>query len=73
MACRLFGAKPLPEPKMAYCQLDRQEKREYFFLLKIKHFLLKKMHLKMSSANVVAVLSRLNLTTRNQEENEYCG
>ena len=22
MACRLCGAKPLPEPKLAYCQLD---------------------------------------------------
>ena len=22
MACRLFGAKPLPEPMLAYCQLD---------------------------------------------------
>ena len=22
MACRLFGAKPLPEPVMTYCQLD---------------------------------------------------
>ena len=25
MACRLFGAKPLPEPMMAYCQLDSWE------------------------------------------------
>ena len=22
MACRLFGAKPLPETMLAYCQLD---------------------------------------------------
>ena len=22
MACRLFGAKPLPEPMLIYCQLD---------------------------------------------------
>ena len=26
MACRLFGAKPLPEPMLAYCQLDSWEK-----------------------------------------------
>ena len=26
MACRLFGAKPLPEPMQAYCQLDPYEK-----------------------------------------------
>ena len=25
MACRLFGAKPLPEPMLAYCQLDSWE------------------------------------------------
>ena len=25
MACRLFGAKPLPEPMLAYCQLDTWE------------------------------------------------
>ena len=25
MACRLFGAKPLPEPALAYCKLDSRE------------------------------------------------
>ena len=25
MACRLFGAKPLPEPMLAYCRLDSWE------------------------------------------------
>ena len=25
MACRLFGAKPLPEPMLAFCQLDSWE------------------------------------------------
>ena len=25
MACRLFGAKPLPEPILPYCQLDPKE------------------------------------------------
>ena len=25
MACRLFGAKPLPEPMQTYCHLDAQE------------------------------------------------
>ena len=25
MACRLFGAKPLPEPMLAYCQYDSWE------------------------------------------------
>ena len=25
MACRLFGAKPLPGPMLTYCQLDSKE------------------------------------------------
>ena len=28
MACRLFGAKPLPEPMLTYCQLDPSMKFE---------------------------------------------
>ena len=31
MACRLFGAKPLPEPMLTYCQLDRQEQTSVIF------------------------------------------
>ena len=30
MACRLFGAKPLPEPMMAYCQLGPTEQRNLY-------------------------------------------
>ena len=29
MACRLFGAKPLPEPMLAYCQLDSWEQKSW--------------------------------------------
>ena len=29
MACRLFGAKPLPEPMLAYCQLDSWELKSW--------------------------------------------
>ena len=43
MAWRLLGARPLPEPILAYCELDSNPK---------------KMHLKMSSAKAVAILSR---------------
>ena len=25
MACRLFGAKPLPKPMLTFCQLDSKE------------------------------------------------
>ena len=31
MACRLFGAKPLPEPMLAYCQLDSKEQTSVKF------------------------------------------
>ena len=33
MACRLFGAKPLPEPILAYCQLDSWGKKSVKFEL----------------------------------------
>ena len=31
MACRLFGGKPLPEPMLAYCQLDSNEQTSVKF------------------------------------------
>ena len=31
MACRLFGAKPLPEPKLTYCQLEPKEQTSMKF------------------------------------------
>ena len=44
MACRLFGAKPLSEPKLNYCQTESQEQ------LSVKSYLkFKKMHFKISS------------------------
>ena len=47
MACCLFSAKPLPEPMLAYFQLDPWESSPF-----------KKMHLKLSSAKMAAILSR---------------
>ena len=38
MACRLFGAKPLPEPMQAYCQLDSWEQISVKFELEFYHF-----------------------------------
>ena len=38
MACRLVGAKPLPEPKMTYCQLDPSEQSAVILLSKLNHF-----------------------------------
>ena len=48
MACRLFGAKPLSEPMLGYCQLDPKVFSE--ILIKIQNFSFTKMHLKMLSA-----------------------
>ena len=52
MPCRLFGAKPLPEPKLTYCQLDNGLLGSYFseIWIGILSFSYKKMQLKMSSA-----------------------
>ena len=37
-ACRQFGAKPLPEPMLAYCQLDSWEHVSVKFEYKFCHF-----------------------------------
>ena len=44
MACRLFGAKPLPEPMLVYCQLDKFQ----WNLNQNSIIFIKKMHLKLS-------------------------
>ena len=38
MACRLFGAKPLPEPVLAHCQLDSWELLSVKFEFEFYHF-----------------------------------
>ena len=38
MACRLFGAKPLPKSKLSYCQLDPWEQTSVKFESKCKTF-----------------------------------
>ena len=50
MACRLFGAKPLPELMLTYCQLDIKNQTSMKFEWNMQNFLFVKMHLKMSSA-----------------------
>ena len=57
MACRLFGAKPLSEPMLAYCQLDSWEQISVKFKSKFYLFI-QKIYLKMSSAKLMAILSR---------------
>ena len=41
MACRLFGAKPLPEPMLAFCQLDSWEHISVKFEWEFYNFLSK--------------------------------
>ena len=51
MACRLFGAKPLPKPMLTYCQLIGPLGINFSEIrTKIRSFSLKKMHLKRSPA-----------------------
>ena len=38
MACHLFGAKPFPEPMLAYCQLDSWEQISLKFESEFYHF-----------------------------------
>ena len=59
MACRLFGDNPLFEPMMVHCQLDYKEQIWYSTIhIEIQKFSFKKMHIKMSSAEMVAILSQ---------------
>ena len=39
MACRLFGAKPLPEPMLAYCHLDSWEQISVKFESEFNHII----------------------------------
>ena len=39
MACHLFGAKPLPEPMLAYCQVDSWEQISVKFESEFYHFI----------------------------------
>ena len=42
MACRLFGAKPLPEPVLLYCQLDSWERVSVKYESELYHLLSRK-------------------------------
>ena len=58
MACRLFGTKPLPEPVLAYCQLDNWEQMSAKFqpCTQSKIIFIQE-NLKLSSAEMAAILS----------------
>ena len=57
MACRLFGAEPLPEPVLACCQFDSWEQNSMKFEWEFFNFHCFKMHLQLSSAKMAAILS----------------
>ena len=50
MACRLFGAKPLPWAMLNYCQLDPLETNVGEIRIQIQNFSSTKMYLKMAWA-----------------------
>ena len=57
MACRLSGAKPLPEPMLTYCQLDPQEQTSVKFESKYKTFI-QENPVENIVCRIVAILSR---------------
>ena len=60
MACRLFGTKPLPEVLNQCWRIGNWTPGKNFseIWIRILSFSFKKMHLKMSSATMAAILSR---------------
>ena len=66
MACRLFGAKPLSEPMLPYCQLDPKDHKSMKFYF---NFLFEERHLKMSSAKWQTLCLGLNVWTSLHESN----
>ena len=59
MSWRLLSAQPLPEPMLAYCQLDPWEQISVKFETKFYNFHLEKMRLKLSFAKMAAILSNV--------------
>ena len=76
MAWRLFGAKPSPEPMQAYHQLDSREQIlvKFYHFSGILSFSFKKVHLKLSSAKMAAILSRGRWVKKkvNGHEDDIC-
>ena len=58
MTCHLFGTKPLPEPMLAYCQLDSWEQISVKFESEFYHFLSRKCIWICRLPKIEAILSR---------------
>ena len=65
MACRLAGAKPLPEPMLDYCSIGPLGTNFNEISFGIQTFSFKKMHLKMSSGKWRPSCRGLNVTSEN--------
>ena len=65
MACRLFGAKPLPEPMLTHCQLDPEEQTSVEFKSKYKAF-----HYENAFKNVVCEVA--TILSRRRWVNSCC-
>ena len=59
MACRRFGAEPLPDPMLIYCQLDPKEHTSVKFEAKYKTI-----HSRNTSENVVCEMAAIVSTGR---------
>ena len=63
MVCRLFGARPLSEPMLEYCQLDPWEHKSVIFFIEVHIYSIKKMHLEMVSAKWRSFCLGINVLT----------
>ena len=66
MACRLFGAKPLSEPMLLYCQLDPNKHISVKSYLKFKSFHPRKCTFENAVCEMAAIFLRPNVL------NELC-
>ena len=58
MACRLVGAKPLPDPMLTFCQLDPQEQTTVKFESKCKKKSIDENAFENVVCEMAAILSR---------------
>ena len=65
MACRLYGAKPLPIAMLCYCELDPIGTNVGEIRIRIQSFSSTKIHLKIVVGDVASTLSRGDELTYN--------
>ena len=60
MACLLFGARPLPDPVLIYCQLDPQEQTSVNIRIKMHTFFINEKAFENVVCEFATILSRKN-------------